>query len=233
VYYVVRKIFGDDAVYSSDIGCYTLGIAPPFRVADFLYCMGSSLSSGSGFARFSDKPVVAFIGDSTFFHSGLTGLANAVHNNHNAIFIILDNETTAMTGHQPTPATQTDMLRGCVHLDTESIVRACGVTQVTTVKAFNIKAITEAIMEMKDSSGVRVIIAREPCILYAMRKIKKHMPQYAYVAEQGECVDSCFSSFACPAFVRNEGVASIDEEMCNGCMVCVQITPKIKARKRT
>jgi indolepyruvate ferredoxin oxidoreductase alpha subunit len=233
VYFAVREVFGDDAVYSSDIGCYTLGIAPPLRTADFLYCMGSSISSGCGFARFSDKPVLAFIGDSTFFHSGITGLANAVHNNHNIIFVILDNGTTAMTGHQPNPAMQEDMLGGCVHLDIEAIARGCGVSRITTVKAFSIKAVTAALLEMKEGSGVRVIIAREPCVLYARRALKKSMPQYAYVAEQGECVDRCFSSLACPAFVRDKTGAEIDEEMCAGCMVCLQVSPKIKARKRS
>lgn len=101
MYYAVRKVFGDEAVYSSDIGCYTLGMVPPLRAADFLFCMGSSVSAGSGFAMVSDRPVVGFIGDSTFFHSGMTGLANAVFNKHDVLLVILDNGTTAMTGHQP------------------------------------------------------------------------------------------------------------------------------------
>ena len=103
MYYAVRKVFGDEAVYSSDIGCYTLGMVPPLRAADFLFCMGSSVSAGSGFAMVSDRPVVGFIGDSTFFHSGMTGLANAVFNKHDVLLVILDNGTTAMTGHQPNP----------------------------------------------------------------------------------------------------------------------------------
>ena len=102
-YYAVRKIYGDNAVYSSDIGCYTLGILPPLMAADFLLCMGSSISAGTGMAKVDSRPVVAFIGDSTFFHSGITGLINAVHNQHNILLVILDNRTTAMTGHQLNP----------------------------------------------------------------------------------------------------------------------------------
>ncbi len=234
VYFAVRQVFGDDAVYSSDIGCYTLGMAPPLKAADFLYCMGSSISAGSGFARFSDKPVLAFIGDSTFFHSGITGLANAVYNKHNIIFVILDNGTTAMTGHQPNPGVREEVLGdACVQLDIEGLVRACGVRQVSTVKGYNTKAVVAALTEMKEQSGVRVIIAREPCILFARRALKKNMPQRAHVAEQDASVERCFASLACPAFVRNQGEAGVDEEMCNGCMVCLQVSPKIKARKRS
>ena len=234
VYFAVRQVFGDEAIYSSDIGCYTLGMAPPLKTADFLYCMGSSISAGSGFARFSDKPVLAFIGDSTFFHSGITGLANAVYNRHNIIFVILDNGTTAMTGHQPNPGVHEEVLgEGCMQLDIEGIVRACGVCDVVTVKGYNTKAVVAALTEMKGKSGVRVIIAREPCVLFARRTLKKSMPQHAYVAEQGECVDRCLSGLACPAFVRNADQAGVDEEMCNGCMVCLQVSPKIKARKRS
>jgi indolepyruvate ferredoxin oxidoreductase alpha subunit len=98
IYYAVRQVFGDDAIYSSDIGCYTLGMVPPLSTADFLFCMGSSISAGSDFAKFSDKPVLAFVGDSTFFHTGVNGLINAVFNKHNLIVVILDNGTTAMTG---------------------------------------------------------------------------------------------------------------------------------------
>ena len=232
VYFAVRQVFGDDAVYSSDIGCYTLGMAPPHKTADFLYCMGSSISAGSGFARFSDKPVLAFIGDSTFFHSGITGLANAVYNRHNIIFVILDNGTTAMTGHQPNPGVQEEILGdACMQLDIEGLVRACGVCQVTTVKGYNTKALTAAFTEMKELSGVRVIIAREPCVLFARRTLKKNMPQRAYMLEQGACVDECLTRFACPAFIRDEGEAGVDEDMCNGCMVCLQLSSKIKARK--
>ncbi len=234
VYYAAQRVFGDEAVYSSDIGCYTLGMAPPLKAADFLYCMGSSISAGSGFARFSQKPVLAFIGDSTFFHSGITGLANAVYNKHNIIFVILDNGTTAMTGHQPNPGVAEEVLGGdCVQLDVEGLVRACGVTQVNLVKGYNTKAMIAAMEEMKALSGVRVIIAREPCVLFARRTLKKPLTQRAYVLEQSACVDNCFARLGCPAFVRNGSEAGIDEEMCNGCMVCLQVSAKIKARKRS
>ncbi len=232
VYYAVRKTFGDDAYYSSDIGCYTLGMVPPLRMADFLLCMGSSVSAGSGFAAASDQPVVAFIGDSTFFHSGITGLANAVFNNHNLLVVILDNGTTAMTGHQPNPGMRADLLGAqCVHLDIESIVRGCGVTQVAKVRPFNVRATLQTLEDMKAKSGVRVLIAEEPCVLFARRTLKKARSQTAYVAAQDDTVQACLTELACPAFRREGDAVQVDETLCAGCMVCLQISPSFKARK--
>ena len=92
-----------ETIYPTDIGCYTLGFLPPLAMGDFLICMGSSVSTACGFSKVTDKKVISFIGDSTFFHSGMTGLADAVFNNHNFTLVILENDITAMTGHQPHP----------------------------------------------------------------------------------------------------------------------------------
>ena len=234
VYYAVRQVFGDDAVYSSDIGCYTLGLLPPLRTADFLVCMGSSVSAGSGFARASGKPVVGFIGDSTFFHSGMTGLANAVFNHHDLLLVILDNGTTAMTGHQPNPGMLQEMLGDMsAHMDMEAVVRGLGVTECAKVRAFNLKAVTKALEEMKGKPGVRVLIAEEPCVLYARRRLKKAQPQVAEVAQQGAEALRCLEQLACPAFYRQGDNLAVDETLCSGCMVCLQIAPTaFKAKKR-
>lgn len=234
VYYAVRHVFGDEAVYSSDIGCYTLGLLPPLRTADFLVCMGSSVSAGSGFARASGKPVVGFIGDSTFFHSGMTGLANAVFNRHNLLLVILDNGTTAMTGHQPNPGMQQDMLGATsVHMDMEAVVRGLGVSECAKVRAFNLKSVIKALESMKDKPGVRVLIAEEPCALYARRRLKKTQPQVAEVARQGEEALRCLEQLACPAFYRQGDRLAVDETLCSGCMICLQIAPTaFKAKKR-
>ena len=234
VFHAVRQVFGDEAYYSSDIGCYTLGMLPPLKCADFLVCMGSSISAGSGFARASGKPVVAFIGDSTFFHSGMTGLANAVFNRHNLIVVILDNGTTAMTGHQPNPGMVQEMLgEGAVHMDIEAIVRGMGVSCCRKVRAFNLKAVIGALNDMREQSGVRVLIAEEPCALYARRQLKKAQPQVAVVSEQGPDAVHCLETLACPAFYREGEALAVDESLCSGCMVCLQIGPKsFKARRR-
>ncbi|MDR2055520.1 MAG: indolepyruvate ferredoxin oxidoreductase subunit alpha [Desulfovibrio sp.] len=225
VYYAARQVYGDEAVYASDIGCYTLGIAPPLRMADFLVCMGSSVSAGSGFAWASGMPVVAFIGDSTFFHSGMTGLANAVFNRHSLLLVVLDNGTTAMTGHQPNPGMEQPALgESALHLDMESIVRGLGVTECVKVRAFNLKALLKAFREMKAKSGVRVLIAEEPCVLYA-RRLRKNAPRAAVVIRQGEGAQRCLKDLACPAFYRKGDELAVDPALCTGCMVCLQAAP--------
>lgn len=226
VYYATRKVFGDEAVYSSDIGCYTLGLLPPLKTADFLVCMGSSVSAGSGFSKASDKPVIAFIGDSTFFHSGLTGLANAVFNNHDLIVVILDNGTTAMTGHQPNPGMIDEQLDPhSTHLEMEKIIKGIGVEHLHIVKGHNVKALVAALEDLKNKSGPRVLIAREPCLLYARHALKKRVPMTATVKRQGEDAERCVRELACPAFMRKEGKLEINPNLCGGCMVCAQIAP--------
>ena len=227
VYFAARQVFGDDAIYSSDIGCYTLGLLPPLRTADFLICMGSSISGGSGMATTSGKQVVAFIGDSTFFHSGMTGLANAVFNRHNVLLVILDNGTTAMTGHQVNPGMDQKILGDtCMHLDIERIVQALGVEEFVSVGAYNVRGLTKAFNEMREKSGVRVIIAKEPCVLYARRQLKKKQSAVAEVIAQNDDAQNCLKQLACPAFYQEDGKLAVDASLCSGCMVCVQIAPK-------
>ncbi|MEF2231621.1 MAG: indolepyruvate ferredoxin oxidoreductase subunit alpha, partial [Pseudodesulfovibrio sp.] len=157
-YFAARRVFGDDAIYSSDIGCYTLGILPPLQTADFLVCMGSSIPAGGGVAKASGQTVVAFIGDSTFFHSGLTGIANAVFNSHDILVVVLDNRTTAMTGHQPHPGVDKTVIGENDHpLSIEAAIRGLGVTQIRNVNPFNQKKTVEALEELKALSGVRVL----------------------------------------------------------------------------
>ncbi len=233
VYYAVRQMFGDEAVYSSDIGCYTLGLLPPLSAADFLICMGSSVSAGSGFAKASGKSVVAFIGDSTFFHTGVNGLINAVFNQHDLLLVVLDNRTTAMTGHQPHPGVDPDVAGCCtVRVDIEAVCKGCGVEHVRKAPAYNQKKLDETIAELRALSGVRVLIAEEPCVLYARRKMRKKPTTVAYIAEQTEAVKQAVGSLACPAFFREAEEVRINEDQCTGCMVCVQISSDIKARKR-
>ncbi|BCS90136.1 indolepyruvate ferredoxin oxidoreductase subunit alpha [Pseudodesulfovibrio sediminis] len=232
-YFAAKKVFGDDAVYSSDIGCYTLGILPPLQAADFLICMGSSISAGGGVAQASGQTVVAFIGDSTFFHSGLSGVANAVFNSHNILLVVLDNRTTAMTGHQPNPGVDKTVIGENDHpLDIETAVRGLGVTEIRTVNPFNQKKTLAAFEELKDMSGVRVLIAKEPCPLYTRRVYKKVAPQVAYVSETCDGRFECLDRLACPAMYKEGGKAAVNPILCNGCMLCLQVCGHIKAKKR-
>jgi len=226
-YYAVKKAAGPEAIFPSDIGCYTLGLLPPISMADFLICMGSSVSSSAGFSRAQDKKVVAFIGDSTFFHSGITGLVNGVHNNHNFTLVILDNGTTAMTGHQPHPGMDTE-LAGLpnTHIDIESLVKGLGVKHVAVVKPRNLKKTQAAVEEALKFKGVSVIISREICPLYGRRFIKPK--KMTFTVDLAKCTNhrDCLNTFACPAFYLEEGKVYIDENLCIGCAVCAQICPE-------
>ncbi|MFP4515307.1 MAG: indolepyruvate ferredoxin oxidoreductase subunit alpha [Desulfovibrionales bacterium] len=233
-YLAVREVFGDDALYSSDIGCYTLGLLPPLRMADFLFCMGSSVSAGSGAAKAGDKPVVAFIGDSTFFHSGITGLVNAVYNNHDLLIVILDNRTTAMTGHQPHPGVDHSVLGpNPSPVDITAIVKGCGVKNVRKVKPSNLKGTRKVLEELKAESGVRVLVAEEPCPLFARKALGKKFTHVAYITDKCENRRECLERLACPAFYVEDEVVRINQNQCTGCMLCLQVCPNIKARKRS
>ena len=232
-YFAAKQVFGDEAVYSSDIGCYTLGILPPLQAADFLVCMGSSISAGGGVAKASGQTVVAFIGDSTFFHSGLTGIANAVFNKHNIVVVVLDNRTTAMTGHQPHPGVDKTVIgENDNPLSIEEALRGLGVTEIRNVNPFNQKKTLAALEELKSLDGVRVLIAREPCPLYARRVYKKVAPQVAFVADSCAGRFDCLDKLACPAMYKDGDKAAVNPILCNGCMLCLQVCGHIKAKKR-
>ena len=227
-YYAVKKAAeGMDTILPTDIGCYTLGFLPPLSMGDFLVCMGSSVSSACGFAQATDQKVISFIGDSTFFHSGITGLINAVFNNHNFTLVILDNGITAMTGHQPNPGVDMQALNldGFGHVSIEAVVRAVGVEHVTVIKPYKVKKSIEAIRVALEHKGVSVIISREMCTLYA-RSLKQLKTRAFKVTDR--CVNhrDCINEFACPAFYLQKEKVMINPTLCVGCSVCAQICPE-------
>ena len=227
-YYAVKKAAeGMDTIYPTDIGCYTLGFLPPLGMGDFLICMGSSISSACGFSKATDQKVVAFIGDSTFFHSGITGLVNAIHNNHNFTLVILDNGTTAMTGHQPHPGVDMDALKmdGYNRISIEAVVRAIGVSHVTLVQPFKVKKSIEAIREALAFKGVSVIISQEICTLYA-RSLGTLKQRAFQVSDRCTNHRDCLNELACPAFYLEGERVRIDADACVGCAVCAQICPE-------
>ena len=227
-FYEVRKAAeGLETIYPTDIGCYTLGLLPPLSSADFLICMGSSVGTSGGFSKVTDKKVIAFIGDSTFFHSGIPGLINAVFNNHNFTLVILDNGTTAMTGHQPHPGVDMQQLQmdGFGQVSIEAVVRAVGVPHVTLVKPYKVKKSIEAIRAAIDFKGVSVIISQETCALYA-KSLKLAQRKPFEVTDKCRNHRDCMDNLACPAFyVWNERI-KIDPNLCTGCAVCAQICPE-------
>lgn len=219
IYYALRKL---KLTVTGDIGCYTLGALPPLASLDTCLCMGASIGQAHGFEKAkpeSHGQVVGIIGDSTFVHSGITGLINIVYNRGLSTIIIADNRTTAMTGHQQHPATGVTLMGEKTHrLDLEVLARAIGVNSVRTIDPFDLESTVEVIGEevMKDEPSV--IISRRPCILL----VRDH--------EEALTVDSHLCSgcklclqLGCPAISLVEGVAIIDESQCPGCGMCAVV----------
>lgn len=226
-FYAIKKAAeGMDVIHPSDIGCYTLGFMPPLSVGDFVVCMGGSVSSSCGFSKATDQKVVSVVGDSTFFHSGITGLVNAVFNRHNFTLVILENGITAMTGHQPHPGVDMELMGmpGYGRVNIENLVKALGVDHVSVIKPFKVKKSIETIKEAMAFDGVSVVISQEPCILWA-KSIKLKKPRAFEVTDK--CTDhkECINGIACPSFYIEEGRVKIDADTCVGCALCAQICP--------
>jgi indolepyruvate ferredoxin oxidoreductase, alpha subunit len=220
-FYAIRKVF-KDAIYPSDIGCYTLGLQ--LGVVDTTICMGASITVASGIAHSGEtRDVVCTIGDSTFLHTGIQGLMNAVYNGANMTVVILDNRITAMTGHQPNPNTG---ITACgvdtppVSLD--AVCRACGVTFVESVDPYDITGMVNVLQEAKKRRGVKVIIARQMCVITARRAGVKR-GRYAVDPETCTGCGTCVR-FGCPAIEFADEKARINE-LCSGCAVCAQLCP--------
>jgi indolepyruvate ferredoxin oxidoreductase alpha subunit len=172
--------------------------------------------------------VAAFIGDSTFFHSGITGLINAVHNNHKFTLVILDNGTTAMTGHQPHPGVDTEPLgvqRSQVIV--EDVVRGCGVKDVHVVKPLNTKKTMEAMQASLEYDGISVIVSKEFCPLFA-KAIGKARKAKPFQINQAKCKQhrDCINLLGCPAMYLEKDRVMINRNLCTGCSVCAQVCPE-------
>jgi indolepyruvate ferredoxin oxidoreductase alpha subunit len=173
-FYAAKLVTGGDAHFNTDIGCYALGLLPPLSMGDILMSMGSSINTAAGYALATDKPSFAFIGDSTFFHSGMTGLVNAMHNQHNMVLVVMDNRTTAMTGHQPHPGVPMDGSgRKAPELSIDALCRATGVDFVETVDCFDLKATIDVFRRAVAHQGLSVVISRGACIFMDRSRLSK------------------------------------------------------------
>jgi indolepyruvate ferredoxin oxidoreductase alpha subunit len=229
-YYAVKKAAPKDAVYPTDIGCYTLGKEPPLEVADVLLCMGSNAGMACGFAVATDQKIISFMGDSTFFHAGIPPIIDAVHHNHDVVITVLDNRTTAMTGHQPHPGTAMDgMGRSAKLIKVEDVVKGCGVQHIEIVDPNNLKDTIAAFKRAIDYKGTSVVVSKSPCILLEVqRKRRAGEDVVLYQINQGVCKQckTCITRFGCPAlYFAEDGSVHIDPVQCNGCGNCVQVCP--------
>ena len=207
-----------------DIGCYTLGMAPPLSAIDSVLCMGASVSGTHGFNKArgaeAEKKTVAVIGDSTFMHSGMTGLANIAYNGTNSTVIIVDNSITGMTGHQQNPTTGYN-IKGdpATKINLEALCHALGFNRVRVVDPYNLKETEKVIMEEISAEEPSVIISRRPC---ALLKYVKHAPALHVDSDKCRSCKACMK-IGCPAISMKNGKAYIDATQCVGCDVCKQL----------
>ena len=216
-----------DTIYPSDIGCYTLGYLPPLNMADFVICMGASVGTSGGFSAATDQKVISFIGDSTFFHSGVSGLINAVFNKHNFTLVILDNRVTAMTGHQPNAGVDMEEMgfEGYGKVNLKELVKAIGVEHIAAINPYNIKKSIEIAKEALDFKGVSVIIAEKKCTLFA-QSLGQLKNRAFTINERCTNKKTCINEIACTAFYLEDDQVHINPDMCVGCSTCMQICPE-------
>ena len=226
--YVMKKVAGEEAVYSTDIGCYALGCAPPLRAGDIMTCMGASIGTAEGISKVISQNTLAIIGDSTFFHAGIPGLINAVYNNHRVIVAVLDNLTTAMTGHQPHPGTgMTGMHTSSERILIENVAEGCGVKYVRVVDPFKVKEAEAVLKEALARSGPSVIVFRAPCALMVVRETRRKGAEIVVCKINDKCTNcmACVKLLGCPALIVEDGKVEINEALCVACGLCVSVCP--------
>ena len=220
---------GRKAIFSGDIGCYTLGNAQPLEMVDTCLCMGAGITMAQGIGRVEKGALsFAFIGDSTFFHTGIPGLVNAVYNRSDIIVIVLDNATTAMTGNQPHPGLGIDALgRETAKIDISALAAALGIKEIIKANAFDLESAEAAIRQVMDKTGVRLVIFEGPCVF--LEKAKSRC-----VIDPVTCTGCmiCIRKLGCPAISIDPAeraaprpVAIIDPGLCTGCGICKGTCP--------
>ncbi len=234
-FFAIKKAF-PKGIYPGDIGCYTLGVN--LGVVDTVLCMGASINQAAGFyhayhsGRKESSTICATIGDSTFFHAGVPALMNSVVQGARFVLVVLDNSTTAMTGHQPTPALGTSLDGIAVpRLSIAELARACGVTFVVEGDPYNFDAFVALLKSAgthagADDGGVAVVVSRRPCLM-DKKQPRSWMPVRITVTEKCKGCDFCVKQFECPALQpqgENAPIA-IDRALCTGCGVCIRACP--------
>ncbi len=227
--YAARRATKGKAVYVQDVGCYALASPPPINVGDIELCMGTSVGVSCGLNYVVDKPIVSLIGDSTFFHSGMPGLVNAVYNEVNFTLLVLDNGATGMTGFQPNPATG---IRGGdkpgKKVIIEDVVKGMGVEDLKIVDSYDIKALRAAVKDSVAFEGVSVIVSRRKCAMLSISDSKEQgvaLPVYRVDPDKCNGCWLCITGFGCPPIEKEGEVARIVAENCMGCGVCAQLCP--------
>lgn len=221
-YAVKRAMQGKKTIFCGDIGCYTLGNAMPLDMCDTCLCMGAGINIAQGVKHIEpDTSAFAFVGDSTFFASAITGIVNAVYNQSEMTVVILDNSTTAMTGHQPHPGTGRTMMGDVVaKINIEKVLRGIGLKFVETVDPLDLTKAIKTVKHAVAEPGVKAIIFKSPCVAI----VKPNAP---LTIDQAKCIKCkrCIREIGCPGIVITDGNVQIDDSLCTGCTLCSQICP--------
>lgn len=220
-YAVKQAMKGQKAFFCGDIGCYTLGNAMPLDMVDTCLCMGAGITMAQGLNHTNDGVCFAFVGDSTFFASGMTGVVNAVYNEADMVLCVLDNSTTAMTGHQPHPGTGRNMMGNFVEkVDIAKVLEGMGVKKIITVNPLDLEKSINAVKECAAEKGVKAIIFKSPCITVAK-------PDGKCAVDGAKCINcrKCIREIGCPALSSSEEGVVIDPNLCTGCGLCAKICP--------
>jgi indolepyruvate ferredoxin oxidoreductase alpha subunit len=226
-FHAIKRALPPGAITVGDIGCHSLGFLPPYDMGQVLFSMGHSVSTATGLALDnSTRKVVAFVGDSTFFHAGMPGLVNAVMRDSDITLVLMDNGTTAMTGHQPRPGNGEIGER----ISIPDLLKTFGVKFLRECDAYDQPKLAAHIREAMDHKGFAVVIARHPCMLKFMRDRRRAAPglkpQHVEVGQACARHYVCAAEFACPSFIRREdGSVTVNKELCIGDGSCMQTCP--------
>ncbi|MBL7100366.1 MAG: indolepyruvate ferredoxin oxidoreductase subunit alpha [Nanoarchaeota archaeon] len=241
-FYAAKTVSPKGTVFGGDIGCYIIGIFKPMETQDFVVSMGAGSGISHGISKVSDQQVIAFVGDSTFFHGAMPQLVSMVYNKSKPLVIALDNRITAMTGHQPNPSTGFNGMGDVSEiLKIEDIAKSFSVKDVAVVNSFNMANCQAKIKEFLDKENVSVIVSRGECRLKFMRDSRhKGVKVPVFEIDKDKCIKcgTCLYKFGCPAIQRKglDGDFYIDPDLCWGCSVCGQVCPAkaihVKAEKK-
>ena len=222
-FFAIKKALKNEDITVADIGCHTLGYLPPYNIGEILMCMGASSGMASGLSLFNDKrKTVAFLGDSTFFHAGLPGLINAIFNNHNITLIIMENGTTAMTGHQDHAGKK---------ISIENLLKGLGIEDISSCDTYDQTKLTDLVKQSMQIKGISVVIAKHPCMLKFTRLQRKKpgFVQKHILINQETCkrIHDCVQEFGCPSFIRNPDESiDINLDLCIGDGSCRSSCPE-------
>jgi len=241
-FYAIKKAAGSRAIFPSDIGCYTLGLLPPLKTVDTTIAMGASIGVAHGLdvalngvpgekeTKEKKKIIVATIGDSTFFHTGLPALANAIYNRSNVVIVVMDNLVTAMTGDQPNPGTGETPHGPGKQIKIEEVAKAMGADFVAVVDPYDIKATYEVMKKALQVEGVSVIVSRQVCALHRISQMRRKGEKWPiYTVNEEKCTGCkiCINAYGCPAIYwdAEKKKAQVNPLICWGCGGCAQVCP--------